>query len=124
MFASPKKTLENVRIDTIIGPSSKLEGNINVSGTVRIDGSYKGDIYAEDDVIVGETGIVFGNIFSNNVSITGRVEGNISCKGVLEILSKGRLIGDIEVRNISISDGAVFNGKCNMIADEIEIQTA
>lgn len=120
MFSKAKSQLENVKIDTIIGPSSKLEGKINASGTIKIDGSYTGDIYTEGDVIVGETGVIEGNIFSNNVSISGKVNGNVNCEGLLEVLPCGRLIGDIEVKNISISDGAIFKGKCSMVSGEIE----
>lgn len=120
MFSKAKSPLDNVKIDTIIGPSSKLEGKINATGTIRIDGSYTGDIYTEGDVIIGETGFIDGNIFSINVSITGKVNGNVNCRGLLEILPSGRLIGDVEVKNISISDGAIFKGKCSMISREIE----
>lgn len=124
MFSAPRKTPENVKIDTIIGQNSKLEGTINASGTVRIDGTYIGDIHADGDVIVGETGVINGNIFSNNLAITGKVEGNVSCRGLLEILPHGKLIGDIEVRNISISDGAVFSGKCSMISEDFSKEAA
>lgn len=115
---NPKKAFENPKIDTIIGPSSNIEGKINAAGNVRIDGKYTGDIYTESDVIIGETGYIKGNIFSNNVSISGKVEGNVTCKGILEIAPTGRLIGDIEVKNVSICDGAVFKGNCNMISSE------
>lgn len=124
MFSAPRKPLENVKIDTIIGQNSKLEGKINASGTVRIDGTYIGDIHTDGDVIIGETGIICGNIFSNNVAVTGKVDGNVSCRGLLEILPNGRLLGDIEVKNISISDGAVFNGKCNMITKDFSAEAA
>jgi cytoskeletal protein CcmA (bactofilin family) len=116
-FSSKKKHVESTRIGTIIGQGSKLEGKITVSGTIRIDGTHIGDIYTDGDVIIGETGFISGNIYSDNVSITGRVEGNVRCKGLLEILFKGILIGDIEAGKISISDGSAFSGKCQMISD-------
>lgn len=121
MFSPKTKgPLVNVKIDTIIGPSSRLEGKINASGTVRIDGTYNGDIYTDGDVIVGETGFIDGNIFSTNSSITGKVSGNVNCKGLLEILPSGKLLGDVEVKSISISDGAIFKGKCSMLAGEAD----
>lgn len=119
MFKDVKKLHDSPRIDTIIGPSSNIEGKINASGTVRIDGKYTGDIFTDEDVLIGENGFINGNINARNVSISGKVDGNIFCKGLLEILPTGHLDGDIEVKKISISDGAVFKGKCSMNLEEI-----
>ena len=119
MFNNQKKLQDSTRIDTIIGPSSNIEGKINTTGTIRIDGKYTGDIFTDEDVLVGENGIINGNINSRNVSISGKVDGNIICNGLLEILPTGHLDGDIEVRKISISDGAIFKGKCSMNLEQI-----
>lgn len=117
MFTNPKKATGENCIDTVLGPSSNIEGKINAGGTVRIDGKYTGDIFSEADVIIGESGIINGNIHAENISISGNVNGNIFSKGLLEIFTTGKLEGDIEVRKIVISDGAIFKGKCNMISD-------
>ena len=118
MFKDGRKLNETPRIDTIIGPSSNIEGKINASGTVRIDGRYSGDIFTDADVLVGENGFIKGNINARNVSISGKVDGNISCNGLLELLPTAHLDGDIEEKKISISDGAVFKGRCSMNLDE------
>jgi cytoskeletal protein CcmA (bactofilin family) len=119
MFNNQKRPQDSPRIDTIIGPSSNIEGKINATGTVRIDGKYTGDIFTDEDVLIGENGIINGNISSRNVSISGKVDGNIICNGLLEILPTGHLNGDIEVKKISISDGAIFKGKCSMNLEQI-----
>ena len=119
MFNNQRKLQGSQRIDTVIGPSSNIEGKINASGTVRIDGKYTGDIFTDEDVLIGENGVINGNINAMNVSISGKVDGNIICKGLLEILPSGHLDGDIEVKKISISDGAVYKGNCNMILEKI-----
>ncbi len=119
MFTNQRKPQDSQRIDTIIGPSSNIEGKINATGTVRIDGKYAGDIFTDEDVLVGENGVINGNINSRNVSISGKVNGNIICNGLLELLPTGQLDGDIEVKKISISDGAIFKGKCSMNLEQI-----
>lgn len=118
MFTISKRSLSENRIDTVLGPSSNIEGKISAGGTVRIDGKYIGDVFSEADVIIGENGNINGNIHAENISISGTVNGNIFSKGLLEILSTGRLDGDIEVKKIIISDGAIFKGKCNMISND------
>lgn len=100
---------------TIIGSSSKFDGTLNTSGVVRVDGYFGGELNVEGSLIVGENGYIKGNINSDKVTIAGKVEGNIHCSGCLELTASGKLHGDIEVKNISIEDGAIFDGKCIMI---------
>lgn len=124
MFSSSKKSKSVSSsvgtIDTIVGVSSSMEGNINSNGIIRIDGKFKGDIVTKTDLIVGEQGYIEGNIMANNASISGKIEGNIKCHELLEILPTGRVFGDIEVANMAINEGAVFKGNCKMVTEPIE----
>lgn len=124
MFSSSKKSKSVSSsvgtIDTIIGVSSSMEGNINSNGIIRIDGKFKGDIVTKTDLIVGEQGYIEGNIIANNASISGKIEGNIKCHELLEILPTGRVFGDIEVANMAINEGAIFKGNCKMVSETIE----
>ena len=119
MFLNPKKlTSTSSKVETLIGPSTKITGNINSTGTVRIDGTYTGDIATISDVIIGKGAYIKGNIKATSVSISGTIEGNIKCTGFLELLPPGILTGDIEVNNFTIENGSTFNGRCNMYTDE------
>lgn len=119
LFTVQKSYKPSSKIDTVIGPSSNIQGNISSTATVRIDGNYEGDIVTDEDVIVGEKGIIKGNITAINVSLSGKVTGNVSCRGLLEILPLGVLDGDIEVCKISIIDGGTLRGKCSMIKEPL-----
>jgi cytoskeletal protein CcmA (bactofilin family) len=113
MFTS-KKTVETSSVDTIIGSSASIEGNISLENSIRIDGKLIGDINCKSSVSVGEKGYVKGDIFAENVSVSGIVEGCIKCSGLLEISAGGKLVGDVDVSSISIGDGALFRGNCCM----------
>lgn len=124
MFSSAKKNKSVSSsvgtIDTIIGVSSSMEGNINSNGIIRIDGKFKGDVVTKTDLIVGEQGYIEGNIIVNNASVSGKIEGNIKCHELLEILPTGRVLGDIEVASMAINEGAVFKGNCKMVSEAAE----
>lgn len=109
------------KIDTIIGPLAKFEGNINASGTIRLDGNLTGDIISKADVIIGESGNCNGNITASNITISGQVKGNIKCADLFEMLPGGKLFGDIETSKISINTGATFKGKCIMNPEENKV---
>lgn len=100
---------------TIIGSSSLFEGKLKSIGIIRVDGSFSGELSVEGSVIVGDGGLIKGNVKADKITIAGKVEGNIYCSGTLELTPNGKLYGDIEVKSISIEDGAVFQGKCTMI---------
>jgi cytoskeletal protein CcmA (bactofilin family) len=128
MFSSSKTLLDvstskTSKIDTIIGPSTAIQGTLSATGSIRVDGKYNGDVVTEMDVIVGETGVVSGNITALNITISGMVIGNMKCSNLMEILPTGQLVGDIDAKNISINTGAIFKGKCLMATKEDNIVT-
>lgn len=107
--------IESSNTDTIVGKGTDIEGNINSNGLVRIQGSFKGEIFTSSDCLIEEGGSVAGNIKAGKVSISGTVEGNVVSFELLQIESTGKLIGDIEVKSISIAEGAVFKGRSVMM---------
>ncbi|NSW89525.1 MAG: polymer-forming cytoskeletal protein [Firmicutes bacterium] len=102
--------------DSLIGENSVFEGNVNCEGAIRIDGKVKGDIKAAEDIVIGETAQVNGNIYGNNIQISGTVDGNIYSKYMVRLCSSARLHGDVEAMSFVTEEGAFFNGKCNMIS--------
>jgi cytoskeletal protein CcmA (bactofilin family) len=102
-------------VDTLIGTSTTIEGNIECEGTIRVEGNVKGDMKVNGDVYIGTVARITGNMVANNVHLSGTVEGNIQAKGLLKILSTAKLYGDIEVNRFVTDEGAIFRGKCDMI---------
>ncbi len=109
-----KQNKPAAKIETIIGHGTELEGNIQTSESIRIDGKIKGNIHAQG-VVVGEYGVVLGDVTGRTVTIAGKVKGNISANELLELLPKGQIIGDLRTTKLVISDGANFEGNCQML---------
>lgn len=116
----PKDDRANDKVDTIIGAGTAFVGELQVKGTLRVDGRCEGKITSSGDVVVGETGSIVTTVQARNVQVSGTVKGNIRATGVLEITSSGKVYGDIEVGKLVISDGAVFQGQCKMQSGEPE----
>lgn len=108
MFAKKQSKLE-----TIIGPESCIKGEISSTGTVRIDGAVEGNISAEW-VIIGESGVINGDIKSKGMIIGGKVIGNIRSTEIVEIKQKGEVCGEIYTSNLTILEGAIFEGRSYM----------
>ena len=102
------------KMDTIIGKDTQFQGVITATGTVRIDGEYKGEIKAKGDLVIGETGRVEATVEARNVLLAGYLRGNIIAQGKVDLAPTAKLFGDMKVKNLLIEEGAIFKGNCLM----------
>jgi cytoskeletal protein CcmA (bactofilin family) len=107
---------ENIGKDevTIIGAGVVLEGKLSSNGNIRIDGAINGDITANGNVTIGETGEISGEIKAEVISIGGRVTGSINAKEKVVLESKAVLKGDIFTKILVVEAGAIFDGSSKM----------
>lgn len=94
----------------------RLEGKLESAGTFRIDCAIKGTLVSEDTLILGEHATMEGQIVGNYVVIAGRFDGTIQACGKVEIQPKAIVTGEIHTPCLIIEPGAVFDGRCHMIA--------
>lgn len=119
MFNSKKpKTTSNGMISTIIGDNSKIEGLLLTSDSTRVDGLLQGKILSESTVIIGEHGVIRGDIKAVDILIAGTVYGNVKADSKIEITGTGRVLGDMFTKTLVIDEGASFKGNCTMELSE------
>ena len=102
------------RVDTIIGPEASLRGSYNSKHSIRVDGEIYGNVTSEDGIIVGEKGMVRGNLVGKAVVIGGKVKGNITSYQRLELQATAQIEGDLSTPMLLVEEGAVFEGNCQM----------
>lgn len=107
----------------IITSGTVIKGDITASGDFRLDGTLEGNIQLNGKLVIGDSGVVNGNVLCMNANIIGTVNGNLSVKELLSLHSSARVKGDILINKLSIEPGAIFTGKCNML-DEVRKQQA
>jgi len=110
---------ETDKLETFLGMNSSLKGELNVRGTLRIDGTAEGQLDA-DYVILSETGEVKGEIKAKKILIGGKMDGNVRAQELVEIKSKGKVLGDIFTPKLAIIEGAELNGKVEMKKAEMK----
>jgi cytoskeletal protein CcmA (bactofilin family) len=118
MFLNNKKN--GSKIETIVGPDTDIEGNLHTQHSIRIDGKVKGEVRA-DAVIIGDFGVVMGDVTADTVTVGGKIKGNISAHTMLELLPKAQVTGDIRTEKLIISDGAHFEGNCQMQSSDGQV---
>lgn len=115
-----KNSSSSVTFNTLVGEGTVLDGNIKCNGAIRIDGTVNGNVKSDADILIGETAQIKGNVYGNSVYISGKIEGNIYSKSTIHFFSAARIYGDIEAFSIVTDEGAVFNGKCSILASDKE----
>lgn len=95
-----------------IGQGTKIEGEIITDGTIRIEGEIDGYLESKSRVIIGETGVMRGDIICESIDISGHVVGKIKCKDILFLKSSAIVDGEIETNKLVMESGATFNGNC------------
>lgn len=105
--------------NAILDQGSEFEGKLSFEGVVRIDGLFKGEVFAPAHLVVGPTGKVIANINVDVVTISGQVEGDIVAKTRVELQSTAHVKGNIFASSVVVEDGAVFDGKMSMSKSEL-----
>jgi cytoskeletal protein CcmA (bactofilin family) len=98
----------------LIGTGTAIEGDLKSNGDVRIDGNVYGSVQTKAKAVIGATGVIEGDINSQNADISGTVKGKITCADLLFLKSTARVSGDIITGKLVVEVGASFTGSCNM----------
>jgi len=101
-------------LNTLIGKGSVLEGKLNVSSNLRVDGKIIGDVKTADSLVIGKQGEIEGDIVVKNAVVGGRVLGKINASGKVVLEANAIFKGEMKAARLVIDDGAIFDGQCAM----------
>lgn len=108
------------RIDTLIGKSARVHGDIEYQGGLHLDGQIIGDVRSDDaadsSFSVSESGSVEGIVQASNVILHGRVKGDIRGRERVVLGATARVEGDVYYGVIEMTVGAQIMGKLVQVA--------
>ena len=93
---------------------SSFKGELEFEDTMRIDGKFNGRIRSKNELIVGESAQIEGEIHVGRIAISGTVLGKITADQRVEIHRNGKVYSDIDTPALIIEEGAIFQGNCVM----------
>jgi len=106
MFKRRRKPPGSNGLTAFIDEGSEIEGQYTFSGTVMLNGRFKGEISTTDMLIIGDKGVINGDIRAGQVLVSGEVVGNVS--------AAERVFGDVEAPVVVVEEGVLFEGHCRM----------
>ena len=107
------ETVNPGKINSIMEGTS-LVGEIQSDSNLRVDGRVKGTINVRGRLIVGQSGVIEGEVTCQSSDIEGTVLGRVNCQDLLSLKATAKLQGDINTKKLAIEPGAVFTGNCSM----------
>ena len=99
---------------SIIAPGTKVNGDVETDGTLRVEGTVEGMIRAAKAVVVGKDGVVIGDIATQDAVIGGRVTGTVVAESRLELQATCVIDGEIRARRVKLDEGGKVNGQVAM----------
>jgi len=114
MFKRKHKPVGRNGLTAFIDEGSEIEGRYTFSGTVMLNGRFKGEISTTDTLIIGDKGVMNGDVRAGQVLISGEVVGNVSAAERVELKRTARVFGDVEAPVVVVEEGVLFEGHCRM----------
>ncbi|HOX54168.1 MAG: polymer-forming cytoskeletal protein [Candidatus Omnitrophica bacterium] len=108
--------------DKILDVDASMQGTLSFKDPVnlRINGHFDGTLETKGNLTIGEAASVTAHIVGENIIIAGKVKGDVTAMTRLVFLPTAVFHGDIKTPKLNIVEGAVFQGKCNMIQDLLD----
>lgn len=113
MFFGKKNNRRNAQIDTLIGNSTELRGDVYFKDGLHIDGVVKGNVIARGEnsmLTMSEQGRIEGEVRVQNIVLNGEVLGDVYASEHIELAPAARVTGNVYYNLIEMAMGAEVNG--------------
>ena len=104
---------------SIVSADMVVSGNLKSKGDIQVDGTVEGDI-TSNKLTISAAASVRGMIEAEVVVIAGEVSGQIKARQV-SLLKTARVMADVVQEKLSIEPGAVFEGNCRHLQDDLAV---
>ena len=112
MWGSKKGS--SVKVETLIGQSTEIRGDIVFTGGLHLDGKVVGNVIAEGNencvLIISDRGCIEGEVRVPVVILNGIVIGDVYASERVEFSNKGRVNGNVYYNMLEMAMGAEING--------------
>lgn len=103
---------------TMIAAGTTVHGDIESESDMRVDGNIIGNVVCKAKIVLGESGIIQGDLHSSHADVFGTINGNVATKELLVLKAKSTINGNLSTGRLQIEPNAIFNGKCTMTSEQ------
>lgn len=108
------KPVKYEQVNGLLDKGCSFEGKLTFDGTVQINGTFKGEVYSDGTLVIGNDAHLEANVFVDTLIAYGSLQGSVEAKTKVEMHVPAVIVADIKTKTLSIEEGVVFQGKCQM----------
>jgi len=118
-----RKSPMNQDDEKVVEISAQMQGSLVFKDPIslKINGEFNGSLDTRGTLSIGSAAVIVANITGDNIVIAGRVDGNIAASKMLTLMPTAILKGDITTPKLNIVEGAIFQGKCQMMDEKGDV---
>ena len=112
--ARPNSVAGTAPAGTFIGANIAFEGTLTGNESVTIEGTVRGKIELQSNLLIGTKARVEATVHAKNVTVEGKLTGDVSADERVELVASATVDGNIKAPKIVVADGARFRGSVDM----------
>lgn len=109
------------KTSTRLGVSTQLNGKLKFKDSLRVSGSFEGEIESDGFLYVDAGAVVKADIRARSVVLGGTVRGNVFASERVEMLPSAKVYGNVRTARVRIGEGVIFEGQCEMIRNAASV---
>lgn len=99
---------------SLLDSQLSVTGDVDTSGSLRIDGRLDGNVLRADTVVLGVGATMSGDIHAREVVVGGTINGSVHASERVELQTTAIVTGDILTQSVLVQEGGVVNGRVLM----------
>lgn len=110
--------------EKVLDLDASMQGTLCFKDPVnlRINGKFEGVLETKGNLTITDTASVDARIIGDNITISGRVKGEILAREKISLLAPATVEGAIKASQLSINEGARFEGNCHILRDILGVE--
>jgi cytoskeletal protein CcmA (bactofilin family) len=104
------QAVASATINTIIGENSRVVGDFDIAGSIKVEGFLKGKLTTSERLVIGLGGVVLADANVRDAIIGGTFTGTLYAETRVEMESTAKVRGDVRTKQLVIHEGAEYEG--------------
>lgn len=103
---------------THIPSHTRVEGRIETSADLEIEGRCDGEIAVAGTIVVRPDAVCKAHVRARSATIQGEIIGDVVCTESIVLAAGARVAGDLRAPDVSIDPAATLDGKVDLFAPD------
>jgi cytoskeletal protein CcmA (bactofilin family) len=107
----------------VFGETTAFNGTLRFKEGLTVRGKFLGTIESGGDLIVDKGAVVEADVVNvRSLTVKGKLSAEVHAEDKVDFWTGSEIKGDITAGRIRIADGVLFEGSCNMVKGQGDVE--